>query len=59
MGEMFGVRAESEMLSAKMKERDEGLIVDLKFRNVMVHFCLTNGVGMSVSRVIARWSEMV
>lgn len=52
------MRAESEMVSASVAEKDEGLI-DLRFRNVMVRFCLTRGIGMSISTVMARWSEIV
>ena len=44
------------MVAAKVEE-SEGRLMD--FQNIMVCFCLTWGVGMSMSKVIARWSEMV
>lgn len=33
--------------------------MDFKSRNVMVRFCLTVGVDISMSRGTARWLEMV
>ena len=44
---------------AAKTEESEGRLMDLVFRNVMVRFCLTWGVGVLMSKVIARWSEMV
>ena len=49
------VKIGAETVAAKA-EKSEGRIM---FRNIMVQFCLTWGVGMSMSKVIARWSEMV
>ena len=48
------MRSESGMVSA---EREEGWM-DLRFRKVIERFCLTCGVGMRMSMVIARWSEV-
>ena len=52
------MRAESGMVLAKREERDVGWI-DLRFRKVIERFCLACGVGMRMSMVIARWSEIV
>ena len=49
------VKIGAETVAAKA-EKSEGRLM---FRNIMVQFCLTWGVGMSMSKVIARWSEMV
>ena len=53
MGEAVEIGAETVAAKA---EKSEGRLM---FRNIMVQFCLTWGVGMSMSKVIARWSEMV
>ena len=45
------------MVSAKREERDVGWI-DLRLRKVIERFCLTCGVGIRMSMVIARWSEL-
>ena len=45
------------MVSANKVERDEGWM-DFMFRKVMERCCLMWGVGMSMSKVRARWSEM-
>ena len=58
VGETVGIETEAETLAAKTEE-SEGRLMDLVFRNVMVRFCLTWGVGVLMSKVIARWSEMV
>lgn len=41
-----------------MEEKDV-VTMDLRFLNVIMRFCLVGGDGMSMSIVIARWSEMV
>lgn len=54
VGETFRVKAESGMVSARMEEREEGLmgLMDLSLRNIVVRFCLTRGVRLSRSRLI-------
>ena len=45
------------MVSAKREEKDVGRI-DLRLRKVIERFCLTCGVGIRMSMLIARWSEL-
>ena len=47
---MFCMRVKSEML---------WLSLNLRFRKVMVRICFSRGVGTSIWKMMARWSEMV
>lgn len=58
MGEAVGIGADAETVAAGVK-KSNGRFMDLKIQNVMVQFRLTLGGGDGMSKVIARWSEMV
>ena len=46
------------MVSDSKAAKEEGSI-DFMFRKFMKRFCLMRGVGVSMSMIRARWSEMV
>ena len=58
MGVVFELAASIQIASDNKADR-VGWWIDLTFRNVMSRCCLMRGVGMSMSRVRARWSESV
>ena len=57
MGSSDEGRGEADRQWVSEVERAEGEM-DLRFLKVMVRFCFVVGMGMSMSMVIARWSEI-
>ena len=50
------MKEESEMVSERDEDREDEFM-DLRFRKVIVRFCFSKGEGVSMWKVMARWSD--